>query len=122
VFDDADKEFDLLFNAIRAGRSLAASYNLQSDIQSTSPTAKRRSLLKRFWVVFLHIRDGAEAALFESQKGVITTLTKGCKSVEVVRDAGEIPPGCGSTVLTSTIGVHILVRVRPAVYLPACSL
>lgn len=63
----------------------------------------------------MHIRDGAEAALFESQKGVITTLTKGCKTVEVVRDAGEIPPGCGSTVLTSTIGVHILVRVRTAV-------
>jgi valyl-tRNA synthetase len=36
VFDEADKHFDLLFNTIRAGRSLAASYNLQSDIQSTS--------------------------------------------------------------------------------------
>jgi len=93
VFDGADKDFDLLFNAIRAGRSLAASYNLQSDIQ-----------------IFLHVRDGAEAALFESQKGVITTLTKGCKSVEVIREASEIPPGCGSTVLTPTIGVHILVR------------
>ena len=36
VFDDADKNFDLLFNAIRAGRSLVASYNIQSDIQSKS--------------------------------------------------------------------------------------
>jgi valyl-tRNA synthetase len=36
VFDEADKHFDLLFNAIRAGRSLAASYNLQSDIQRKS--------------------------------------------------------------------------------------
>jgi hypothetical protein len=34
VFDEADKQFDLLFSGIRAGRSLAASYNLQSDIQS----------------------------------------------------------------------------------------
>ena len=58
------------------------------------------------------MQDGAEAALFESQKGVIATLTKGCKSAEVVRDASEIPSGCGSTVLTSTISVHILVRVR----------
>ncbi|KAI9450848.1 hypothetical protein BJY52DRAFT_1226968 [Lactarius psammicola] len=88
VFDDADKHFDLLFNAIRAGRSLAASYNIH----------------------LFHVQDGAEAALFESQKGVITTLTKGCKSAKVVRDASEIPPGCGSTVLTSTISVHILVR------------
>ena len=46
MFDDADKEFDLLFNTIRAGRSLAASYNLQSDIQSTSPTAKTPILAK----------------------------------------------------------------------------
>ena len=34
MFDEADKQFDLLFSGIRAGRSLAASYNLQSDIQS----------------------------------------------------------------------------------------
>ncbi|KAI9452674.1 tRNA synthetases class I-domain-containing protein [Russula earlei] len=82
-----------IYVPIRAGRSLAASYNLQSDIQ-----------------IFLHIQDDTEAALFESQKGVITTLTKGCKSVDVVRDIGEVPPGCGSTVLTSTISIHILVR------------
>jgi len=93
VFDEADKQFDLLFNGIRAGRSLAASYNLQSDIQ-----------------IFFHIQDDDEAALFESQKGVISTLTKGCKSVEVVRDVGKIPSGCGSTVLSSTVGLHILVR------------
>jgi hypothetical protein len=31
AFDTSD--FDLVFSAIRAGRSLAASYNLQSDIQ-----------------------------------------------------------------------------------------
>jgi valyl-tRNA synthetase len=61
------------------------------------------------------MQDGAEAALFESQKGVIATLTKGCKSAEVVRDSSEIPSGCGSTVLTSTISVHILVRVRTVV-------
>jgi valyl-tRNA synthetase len=62
-------------------------------------------------IVFLHIQDDDHAALFESQKSVITTLTKGCKSVEVVRDVSQVPSGCGSTVLTSTISVHILVRV-----------
>ncbi|KAI0258885.1 tRNA synthetases class I-domain-containing protein [Gloeopeniophorella convolvens] len=93
IFDEADKQFDLLFSAIRTGRSLAASYNLQSDIQ-----------------IYLHTQDQAEASLFESQKDVITTLTKGCKFVEVVNDISKIPPGCGSTVLTSSISVHILVR------------
>jgi hypothetical protein len=33
VFEDADKQFDLVFSALKAGRSLAASYNLQADIQ-----------------------------------------------------------------------------------------
>lgn len=33
MFEDADKQFDLVFSALKMGRSLAASYNLQSDIQ-----------------------------------------------------------------------------------------
>ncbi len=31
--------------------------------------------------------------------------------MEVVRDVSKIPSGCGSTVLSSTISLHILVRV-----------
>lgn len=33
VFEDAMKEFTLAFSAVKTGRSLAASYNLQNDIQ-----------------------------------------------------------------------------------------
>lgn len=33
VFEDAMKEFTLAFSAVKTGRSLAVSYNLQSDIQ-----------------------------------------------------------------------------------------
>jgi valyl-tRNA synthetase len=36
MFGDADKHFDLVFSALKAGRSLAASYNLQTDIQRLS--------------------------------------------------------------------------------------
>ena len=32
-FADAVKQFDLVFTTLKAGRSLAASYNLQNDIQ-----------------------------------------------------------------------------------------
>lgn len=42
MFDEADKHFDLLFSGIRAGRSLAASYNLQSDIQSMCLNGRRK--------------------------------------------------------------------------------
>lgn len=36
VFSDAEKEFDLVFSALKTGRSLAASYSLQTDIQCKS--------------------------------------------------------------------------------------
>ncbi|THV07564.1 hypothetical protein K435DRAFT_959639 [Dendrothele bispora CBS 962.96] len=93
VFESADKQFDLVFTVLRGGRSLAASYNLQTDIQ-----------------LFLHIKDDKEAALSKSQIPTIVTLTKGCKSAKVVRDVSEIPAGCGSTVVTSSISIHTLVR------------
>ncbi|KAF5378144.1 hypothetical protein D9615_007603 [Tricholomella constricta] len=93
VFEEADKRFDLVFSALRAGRSLAASYNLQSDIQ-----------------FFLHIQNDDEAALFEAQLPTIVALTKGCKSAKVVRDLSEIPAGCGSGVVTRTVAVYTLVR------------
>ncbi|GLB42945.1 putative class-I aminoacyl-tRNA synthetase family protein [Lyophyllum shimeji] len=93
AFDDADKSFDLVFSALKAGRSLAASYNLQTDIQ-----------------LFFHIQTDEEAALFESQLRTIVSLTKGCKSAKVVRDLSEIPAGCGGAVVTATVAVHTLVR------------
>jgi hypothetical protein len=64
-----------------------------------------------FRAVFLHIQSDEEAALFKSQVSTIVALTKGCKSAKVVRDVKDIPEGCGGTVVTSTIGVHALVRV-----------
>ena len=41
----------------------------------------------------------------------MTSLVKGCKSVEVVDTSGGIPEGCGSTVLSSYLSVHLLVKV-----------
>ena len=33
VFERAEKEFDLVFSAIRTGRSLASQYNIQGDVK-----------------------------------------------------------------------------------------
>ncbi|KAF8152335.1 tRNA synthetases class I-domain-containing protein [Crassisporium funariophilum] len=93
VFEDADRQFDLVFATLKAGRSLAASYTLQSDIQ-----------------FFIQAQSDQDAALLSSQCPTIVALTKGCKSAKVVRDANEVPDGCGSAVVTSTILVHTLVR------------
>lgn len=62
-------------------------------------------------LVFVRAQTDAEAALFESQAPTIVALTKNCKSAKVVREVTEIPPGCGSTVLSPTIVVYLLVRV-----------
>ena len=37
VFEDAVKDFNLVFSAVKTGRSLAASYSLQNDIQCRYP-------------------------------------------------------------------------------------
>ncbi|EGN97199.1 hypothetical protein SERLA73DRAFT_110363 [Serpula lacrymans var. lacrymans S7.3] len=93
VFAQADKDFDLVFSVLRTGRSLAASYNVQSEIQ-----------------LFVHAQSNEEEALFKSQTPTLVALTKGCKSVEVIRSSNDVPPGCGSAVVTSTVAVYILVR------------
>ncbi|KAI0338116.1 hypothetical protein BDW22DRAFT_1338444 [Trametopsis cervina] len=93
IFSEADHDFDLIFSTIKTGRSLAASYNLQTDIQ-----------------LFIRVQSDAEADLFESQTSTIVALTKGCKSAKVVRELSEVPAGCGSAVLSPTIVVHVLVR------------
>ena len=102
-----------MFSALKTGRSLAASYNLQTDIQ-------RQCLQSRAFVlrplirhpVYIRVQTDAEAELFESQASTIVALTKGCKSAKVVHDLKDIPPGCGSAVLSPTIVVYLLVRVR----------
>ncbi|KAH7918790.1 hypothetical protein BV22DRAFT_1100140 [Leucogyrophana mollusca] len=93
VHAEADKDFDLVFSTLKTGRSLAASYNLPTDIQ-----------------LFIHAQTDKEAALFESQASTIVALTKGCKSVKVVRGVEEVPAGCGSAVVSSTLAVYVLVR------------
>ncbi|KAF8888987.1 tRNA synthetases class I-domain-containing protein [Infundibulicybe gibba] len=93
VFEDADKQFDLVFSTLRTGRSLAASYNLQTDIQ-----------------FFIFAESAREAQLLTSQVPTIVALTKGCKSAQVVNSLTDIPPGCGGSVVTSTVAVHTLVR------------
>ena len=62
--------------------------------------------------VYIRAETDAEAALFQSQVPTFLALTKNCKSAEVVRDLTGVPAGCGSEVLTPTIFVHVLVKVR----------
>jgi valyl-tRNA synthetase len=60
--------------------------------------------------VFFRVQSENEAALFESQAPTMVTLTKGCKSVQIVRELTDVPEGCGSAVLTPTVAAYVLVR------------
>lgn len=63
-------------------------------------------------VAYIRVTTDAEAKLFEEQASTIVVLTKGCKSVKIVRDVSEVPEGCASAVLSPTIVVHALIKVR----------
>ena len=65
-----------------------------------------------FSAVFFHAQSDADEAVFESQTPTIVALTKGCQSAKVVRRITDVPAGCGSSVLSDTLVVYILVRVR----------
>ncbi|KZT55595.1 hypothetical protein CALCODRAFT_436976 [Calocera cornea HHB12733] len=93
VFPEAEKDFDLVFSTVKAIRSLAAQYNLMSNIQ-----------------VYIHVTTPALAEVLEKEVPTVLALTKGCKSVGIVHNQQNIPLGCGSAVVTADITAYILVR------------
>lgn len=48
--------------------------------------------------------------MFQQQVAVMSSLTKGCKSVEVVRTSAEVPEGCASQIITPEVAINIMVR------------
>ena len=61
-------------------------------------------------VVFIQVQTEEDEKLFAPQTNTIVALSKGCKAATVVRNAADIPAGCGSAVVTPSILVHTLVR------------
>ncbi|KAF8337423.1 tRNA synthetases class I-domain-containing protein [Cantharellus anzutake] len=93
VYLDAERDFDTVFAAIKAVRSLAAQYNLQTNIQAIILSTSQN-----------------EHGMLASQAPTIGALSKGCKSANVVADSTEVPTGCGSVVLSPTATVFVLVK------------
>jgi valyl-tRNA synthetase len=50
--------------------------------------------------------------MLESQTPTVVALVKGCKSARVVTSATDVTDGCGSTVLSSSLTVYVLVKVE----------
>lgn len=48
--------------------------------------------------------------MLESQKAIIVALTKGFGTCLFVSDDSEMPPGCGTEIISADITIHIPVR------------
>lgn len=72
------------------------------------------SCLISLLLVYINSSKPALTALLDSQAPVITALTKGCKSVEVVKSVEDVPEGCASELVNADVTVHLMVRVRLA--------
>lgn len=109
VFEEAEQRFDLVFSVIRTGRSLAAAYNLQSDIQRKFFACCVYSF-SNGPLVFVHTSNSEEAELFQSQTSTMTSLIKGCTKVVTIQNMSHLPAGCGSATLSPTVVVYLLVQ------------
>ncbi|GAA5976762.1 hypothetical protein JCM11641_000863 [Rhodosporidiobolus odoratus] len=92
-FPEAERDFDLAFNAIRAIRSQAASYNLQSKLQ-----------------VFLHARTPTLASTLRSSSDALSVLIKGCQSFAIVENESELPEGCVGENVGNELTAHLLLK------------
>ncbi|KAA1080296.1 hypothetical protein PGT21_001391 [Puccinia graminis f. sp. tritici] len=82
------EDFDTVFAAVKAVRSIAAPYGLRTNLQ-----------------------DQDSAKLLETQIPTIQTLIKGCTAVVVVTDTKDIPAGCLAESINSNVTAHLLVAV-----------
>jgi len=93
VFEKEQREFEIVFQIIKSIRSMSVQYNLQTDVQ-----------------VFAHSSDEAERAMLASQAPTIIGMVKGCSAVDVVGNVDDVPGGCGSQVLSSSLVIYILIK------------
>ncbi|KAK4332340.1 Valine--tRNA ligase, mitochondrial [Rhodotorula toruloides] len=92
-FPEAEKEFDLAFNAVRAIRSMATSYNLNSKLQ-----------------VFLLARNADYAATLRKSTDAISVLIKGCTSFTIVEKEDELPEGCVGELVSQDLTAYLLLK------------
>ncbi|KAJ1863978.1 valine--tRNA ligase [Coemansia sp. RSA 2703] len=88
-------DFELALSIARAGRSLAANYNVLS--KST-----------------FYIANGNDAvySLNTAQASGIATLIKGCQSITALSPGEAVPAGCAVVSINDEVSMHLLVRGR----------
>lgn len=89
-FTEAEKEFEIVFEGVKAIRSIATQLNQKKDIAATVQ-AKDATLIK----------------LFESEKGSIVALAKGVSQLNIIDGAAEAPADCESSAAGENVTVYV---------------
>ena len=62
-------------------------------------------------LVIIQAKKAEQRKMLESQEAIIIALTKGSGTCLFVSNDSDVPPGCGTEVVTTDITIHIPVRV-----------
>ncbi|KAJ1905906.1 valine--tRNA ligase [Coemansia sp. IMI 209127] len=94
-YDDskAEADFEVAMNIAKAGRSLAADYNVLAKSTFYISNANEAS--------FAHTAAQADG---------IATLIKGCQSITALKPGEDAPAGCAVISINDEIAMHMLVR------------
>ncbi|GAA5870175.1 hypothetical protein JCM1840_001583 [Sporobolomyces johnsonii] len=92
-FPEAERDFDLAFNAIRAIRGSAVGYGLNSKLQ-----------------VFFHVRNPSLAQTYRDAADALSVLIKGCTHFTIVESESEIPVGCVGENISSELSAYLLLK------------
>ncbi|GAA5995048.1 valine--tRNA ligase [Rhodotorula paludigena] len=92
-FPDAEREFDLAFGAVRATRSIATSYGLNSKLQ-----------------VYFLARTPELASTLRASSDALSVLIKGCAAFNIIEREDELPEGCVGELVSQELSAFLLLK------------
>jgi valyl-tRNA synthetase len=109
----------LVFASIRAARSIISGYGLPTngktpeerhDSESSFPCDMLHAPNGSRVLVLIQVDDETTAEMISSQIPIISSLVKGSRDIKVLRNASEVPAGCGMEPVAINVAVHVIVK------------
>lgn len=112
--EKARKDYDLVFDAVKAIRSLTAEYNIKDKAEGKLSAT---DLVGVFWLtavvaVHIHAKDPETFKTVSEQKPSIQALVRGLESIAAVSDGSELPDGLTANVISDKCTVYLMVKGR----------
>ncbi|KAH8080852.1 valine-tRNA ligase [Filobasidium floriforme] len=96
----AEKDFDLVFDCIRAARSIIATFGLPTN--GKTPEERHE--------IYVQVDSEETAKMISSQVPIFEALIKGCREIKIVTKAEDVPAGCGTEQISVQAIVHVPVK------------